>query len=217
MRSMLLTLSLLVLFVTPALAGPHPKADALDRQLQDLVRLADEEVGSIQNLLDAADRRAVRQELRRKTDNLRDLLHEISGVSRQLAGVSTNTVVVLEAPPPPPVYVEPPPPKVVYVEPVVEEGPVACDAGDFERVLSAVKAESFSDGKQEVLRGATYDRYFTAEQVKRMIGEFTFGDDKVNAAATMYPKVVDLQNWYLVYGAFTFDSDKDKLRQRVGE
>ena len=96
----------------------------------------------------------------------------------------------------------PPPPRVV-------------SSGELSRIQGAIRSESFSDDKLAVLRDASRGRQFTSAQVRGLMDLFAFSDDKVDAAVILYPKVVDQQNWYTVYGALTFSSDKDALRART--
>ena len=80
----------------------------------------------------------------------------------------------------------------------------------------AVEFEVRKD-KLAVLASATKGRLFTCNQVVRLMGAFSFGSDQVDAAAMLHPHVADPENWFTVYQALTFDSDRRKLRQRVGD
>ncbi|MFT4977699.1 MAG: hypothetical protein ACI8S6_003606 [Myxococcota bacterium] len=96
----------------------------------------------------------------------------------------------------------PPPPRVT-------------SSDELGRIESAIARESFSDDRLAVLRSASEGRRFTSTQVRRLMDQFTFSDDKIAAAVLLFPKVVDQQNWYTVYSALTFGSDKAELRQRT--
>ena len=93
--------------------------------------------------------------------------------------------------------------------------PVAVSPEEFSRIRRAVAAESFADDQLAVLRSASQGRRFTTAQVSAVMELFSFSDDKVDAAAMLYPQVVDPHNWYTVYDALTFSSDKDMLRKRT--
>jgi hypothetical protein len=101
----------------------------------------------------------------------------------------------------------PAPPPVVVVRTTSEPELLA--------ILGAIQNEPFGDGKMAVMSSAISGRPFTASQAGRIMDAFTFDDDKVEAAAMLYPLVVDLQNWYTVYGHLTFSSSKDELRART--
>ena len=56
-------------------------------------------------------------------------------------------------------------------------------------------SEAFGDGKIAILRDASRGRAFTTGQVARIMDDFVFDDDKVDAAALLYPQVSDPWNW----------------------
>jgi hypothetical protein len=115
-------------------------------------------------------------------------------------------------------------PNVQWVDPnpqvVAQPAPVAtCEpmpAGRFSAVIGAMGQESFSDGKHRVLQDAAYGAWFSVAQVKQAMAQFPFDDDKVEAAAALYPQVCDLDAWFTIYQALTFDSSRDALRARTG-
>lgn len=100
--------------------------------------------------------------------------------------------------------------------PPAPRGPVATPEFDFGQVLGAMSREPFSDDKFAVLRDASRGRFFTTDQVIRLMEQFPFSSYKVDAAAMLYPQVVDPWNWYNAYSALTFSSDKATLRSRTG-
>lgn len=82
-------------------------------------------------------------------------------------------------------------------------------------ILRAIDAASFSDGKIAVLDSAARDRAFRVAQVVRILDAFSFGSDKVEAGARLYPQVIDPQDWYRVYEALDFTSDREALKART--
>lgn len=113
-------------------------------------------------------------------------------------------VVVQPAPAPGPVYVQPAP----VCQPM--------EHGRFQQVISAMQAESFSDGMNRILADASYGAFFSVAQVKQVMSLYSFDDDKVDAAVSMYPQVCDVDGWFTVYQVLTFDSSRDDLRARTG-
>ena len=87
---------------------------------------------------------------------------------------------------------------------------------ELKKILSAMDSEAFSDGRLDILRSASNRRSFTVAQVKEIMEAFPFGDDKVKAAAMLFPQVTDTENWYTVYAALDFDSDRKALRVKTG-
>jgi hypothetical protein len=195
--------------------------------VQGLLRDAIDELRALDDLVDAADSRSVQRDLHRKVMRIEELLEDASRLAAHGGGLSASVVVH-----------DPNPVRdtVVIVDEhhnrggvivvdqqidpgpviIVDDGPIACSSSDFDAVLRALDDESFSSGKLDVLRDASRARWFTVSQVQRLIKSFTFGKDMVDAGALLFSRTVDQENWYLVYSVFTFESDKDKLRQRVG-
>ncbi len=218
-------LFVLALALVPAPAAAGDRASDLQHEIVDVVAAAREELHALDELLDAADSRSVQKELRRKAARIDELLAEIprlsarlerasghsistsAGVGVSVGGLGGEVVVVVDDSGPAP---------VVVVDEHPDASPRACSPGDFAGVLSAVEKESFSSGKLERLEDATVDRWYTSAQVRRMLDLFSFDNDKVEAAVVMHPRVVDMENWFRVHDAFTFDSSKDELRKRVG-
>jgi hypothetical protein len=93
--------------------------------------------------------------------------------------------------------------------------PTATSEADFSRILGAMDAQAFGDDKLTVLRDASNARLFTTGQVIRVLDQLPFGDDKVDAAAMLYPRVIDPAEWYRVYPELTFSSEKDDLSRRT--
>ena len=93
--------------------------------------------------------------------------------------------------------------------------PRVTSSADMDRIVASIARESFSDDKLSVLRSASQGRRFTSSQVRRVMDQFTFSDDKIDAASMLFPRVVDQQNWYTVYSSLTFGSDKAELRRRT--
>lgn len=120
------------------------------------------------------------------------------------APAASRTVVVHKTPPP-----ARPAPKPAT--------PRGTSAADFNEIVRAVEGESFDDGKLDVLRSASARRKFSINQIITLMNLMTFAEGKIDAAAMLYDKNLDRKDWYKVYGELTFDSDRDKLKKRVGD
>lgn len=105
--------------------------------------------------------------------------------------------------------------QVVEVVPAEPEVPPMAP-GPFNALLAAVEEEAFADEKSLVLETAAATNLFTVSQVRQLLPLFTFSDGRVDAAVTLYPRTIDVENWFQVYGEFTFDSDKEEVRERLG-
>ena len=82
----------------------------------------------------------------------------------------------------------------------------------FAALLKTVRTESFGSGRLQVIRSASTHHHFTVKQVLSLLEQLSFSSKKLEAVRTLYPRVVNPQNAFQLYGAFTYESDKRKLR-----
>jgi hypothetical protein len=92
--------------------------------------------------------------------------------------------------------------------------PMSPDA--FNALVSAINNESFESNKLGVVSSAAQGNNFLTSQIATVMDLFSFSDGKVTSAVTMWARVLDPQNSFVLYDKLTFSSDKDKLRQRIG-
>lgn len=81
---------------------------------------------------------------------------------------------------------------------------------DFAYLLARIRAETFSSDKYRVVDTAAEWHWFTSDQVRRLMVEFTFSSDKIRVLERVAPNIVDPYNGYVVYSALTFSSDKER-------
>ncbi len=82
-------------------------------------------------------------------------------------------------------------------------------------VLQQVEAESFADGRLRIIRTAAQSRWFTAAQVRQILLALDFSEERIEAGRILYPRVVDIENWSVVYGAFDFKGDAQRLEETL--
>jgi len=87
----------------------------------------------------------------------------------------------------------------------------------FARLLKAVKEAPFSSEKLTLIEDAASKNYFKSEQVLQLLKTFNFDSYRLKAAKVLYPRVVDPENFFIVYDAFTFSSSKEELRRWIEE
>lgn len=92
--------------------------------------------------------------------------------------------------------------------------PMSPDA--FNALVNALDNESFESNKLGVVASAAQGNFFLTSQIAKVMDLFSFSDGKVQSAVTMWARVLDPQNSFVLYDKLTFSSDKDKLRQRIG-
>jgi hypothetical protein len=102
----------------------------------------------------------------------------------------------------------PPPPPAPVVQPITE--------AQLQQLSKAIGRESFGDGKLRVLGAAAGQQYFLVPQVLKLLKVFTFAEDRLNAMRVLWPRVLDRENAYQLYGAFTFPSEKEEVRKIIG-
>jgi hypothetical protein len=90
------------------------------------------------------------------------------------------------------------------------------DATAFAGFLTAVRQQTFDDGKLAVIRQAAKANWFTAQQLISTVDVLKFSTGKLDAAVAMWPHLVDRENAHLVLAKFS-SSDQGTLRKRVGE
>ena len=212
-------LTMFALFVTLSGAAPAAAEESSAAQLQRAL----DDLDVVEALLNGRISEATRRELLKKVQGVRtdvldvqqDLLRSTTtaGVDVSLGGGSLVSITMQvdegdmgfdDAEPVPPLPV---------VEPL---GPIPMSPDQLRTLQGAVSGEAFGDSALGVLRDACRANHFTVGQAVTLVGLFDFGDDKVSAAAMLYPRLVDPENFYQVYGAFDFDSDKEELRERLG-
>lgn len=94
--------------------------------------------------------------------------------------------------------------------------PQPMSAAAFNALVSAIDNESFESNKLGVVASAAQGNHFLTSQIATVMDLFSFSDGKVQSAVTMWQRVLDPQNSFVLYDKLTFSSDKDKLRQRIG-
>ncbi len=108
---------------------------------------------------------------------------------------------------PPPLPPPPPPPPVVRPMP---DGP-------FQRLNEAVGRESFSEDKLSILTHAAANNHFLISQVAQLITHFSFSEDKLTLVRALKPRILDPENGYQLYSAFTFSGDKKRLQEILAQ
>lgn len=209
-----------LLFVGALSASVPPLADASHSPTEALVLIqqAQEEAQALDRLLHRGGHHAgLQRRLQRRLQRLERLLDDLEGEIREprrrrgARDGGFSGMIVVEDLADVPVDL---PMRTVDLDRVQES--TRTSEADLQRILTVLETESFSDGKLSALRTVIPNRSFTVNQVIELLEAFDFGDDKVNAASLLYGQVEDPNNWYLVYGALDFDSDREALRRRTG-
>jgi len=83
------------------------------------------------------------------------------------------------------------------------------------RIQAALKDESFRDGQLEVIleTGERFD--LTVSQAIQLVSVLSFDRDRLEALVSLYPSLIDPDNFIEVYALLSFSSDRRELRKRV--
>ena len=96
-----------------------------------------------------------------------------------------------------------------------EESRAVMRASEVDRLVNALKNQSFDDDKARLTRQVLGDQTFYAEDLKQILNQFTYESKKLELAKVLYRNVYDPDNFYVVYDAFRFDSDRRELEKYV--
>ena len=83
----------------------------------------------------------------------------------------------------------------------------------FRALIDAVNHEGFADGKLNVIQAAATRNFFRTGQLKALIDQLAFSATKLRALELGAPRLVDPENAFTLYEAFTFSADKEQAKQ----
>ena len=89
--------------------------------------------------------------------------------------------------------------------------PLPMHQNDFNQLMQIIRSKAFDSTREDIAKGAIASNYFTSQQVRQMLELFTFESTRMSIAKKAYDKVVDQQNYFVVYDAFTFESSIHQL------
>ncbi len=99
-------------------------------------------------------------------------------------------------------------------------GPIGCampmGGSEFAEAKKGVEAQGFEDTRLTMAKQIGRDRCFSSDQVRSMMGAFSFEDTRLEFAKFAYDRTHDLGNYYKVNEAFSFSSSVDELNEYVG-
>ncbi len=92
-------------------------------------------------------------------------------------------------------------------------GPVPMDPPRFQALLGSLKKVAFWDERKAILQTAVAHNYFTCDQVSRVVGLLSFGDEKIAAIRLLADRIVDPENSFMIISKLTFDDEKAAARR----
>jgi hypothetical protein len=85
---------------------------------------------------------------------------------------------------------------------------------DFQRLVARVK-DGFPSETLELVRTAAAANYFTVDQAVALLKACRFESARIDVAVALYPRVIDVDRWFLVDEAFDFSSSRLALKQKL--
>ena len=88
---------------------------------------------------------------------------------------------------------------------------------DFTQAKESLRREWFENTRLTAAKQIIDRNYFTSQQVKEMLLLFTFENNRLDIAKYAYGKTVDKGNYFIVNDAFTFNGNKEALKDYIRE
>jgi hypothetical protein len=86
---------------------------------------------------------------------------------------------------------------------------------DFVQAKETLRREWFENTRLETAKQIIDRDHFTSQQVKEMVLLFTFENNRLDIAKYAYGKTVDKGNYFLLNDAFTFNNNKEALKEYI--
>ena len=86
---------------------------------------------------------------------------------------------------------------------------------DFAQAKETLRREWFENTRLETAKQIIDRNYFTSQQVKEMVLLFTFENNRLDIAKYAYGKTVDKGNYFMLNDAFTFNNNKEALKEYI--
>lgn len=89
------------------------------------------------------------------------------------------------------------------------------DNRTFSLFVESLEDISFDKERLNFINSQAKSTNFTSAQIKAILDEFTFDDQRLSAAKILYSKCVDINNYFIVYETFSFDRYKTDLMKYI--
>ena len=83
------------------------------------------------------------------------------------------------------------------------------------QLSKGLRTETFDAGKVSYIQQISRTHYFTAAQARLLLAAFDFDEGRADAAAALYPHIVDPDDFPAVLDVFTFDAGRDEACKRL--
>ena len=107
--------------------------------------------------------------------------------------------------------------QIVYVEGY--SGAIGCekpvDDSRFERMMDKIADAGFSDDQVAMAKQILRTNCLNISQLVEILEEIAFDEGQLELAKFAYDHIYDLENYWEVYGVFSFSSSKEELEQFI--
>ena len=86
---------------------------------------------------------------------------------------------------------------------------------NFAQAKESLRREWFENTRLTTAKQIIDQNYFTSQQVKEMVLLFTFENNRLDIAKYAYGKTVDKGNYFIMNDAFTFNNNKEALKEYI--
>jgi hypothetical protein len=83
----------------------------------------------------------------------------------------------------------------------------------FSNLIDQLKKQGFEDNKIQIIKQEMANNCTSAAQVKGLIKEFSFEENKLRVAKICYSKTTDKENYFTINDAFGFSSSVDEMSE----
>jgi len=88
---------------------------------------------------------------------------------------------------------------------------------DFTQAKESLRREWFENNRLTTAKQIIDRNYFTSQQVKELLLLFTFENNRLDIAKYAYGQTIDKGNYFMVNDAFTFNNNKEALKEYIRE
>lgn len=92
---------------------------------------------------------------------------------------------------------------------------VALDSTEFNKITEVLSAHDFEDAKKKSLLDSLEKNCFSSIQVSELLGLLEFEEDKISVAKIAHNRVVDPENFDLIFDVFEFESSKKEVMDHI--
>lgn len=93
--------------------------------------------------------------------------------------------------------------------------PKAISNEEFNSLSVSMRNQAFDKDKYQFIENFVAGRHVTSIQASQLLKHFSFDPDRIKAAVMLYPQVIDPENFHKALEAFTFETSRKTVMERV--